>query len=241
MWPIGNKPNRSKAGLLTRDMVYFLKSFFTDSATRKTSAPTDFMAVMIVVLITLALLGISLPILRDFVLARLTSQSLEWLVSNRSNLVPWVDWLRIVFEVVLALFVSNQVFNDQLRNLFEKSLEKLKLNLTAAIEDSIKQDDARNRIKKALNEIIAFLYLPADLRSLPSDIPILFNASWVIYRGIRRGMPYLFMRLLALRVLGAFSGRLHGMAALFAFWGVLLTKVLRLYLDSPLLIKMTVR
>lgn len=143
----------------------------------------------------------------------------------------------MVFEVALALFVSNQVFNDQIRSLFERSLEKLKANLVSTIEESINRDDVRSNIKRAINELIVFLYLPADLRTLPSDIPILFNASWNIYHGIRLGIPRLFLQLIALRLLGAFSGKLHGTAALMAFWGVLLMKVLRLYLDSPALVK----
>jgi hypothetical protein len=215
--------------------VQIIKSFFSTSATNKTSGTTDFVAVLIVIFITLGLLGISFPLLRDFVLARIDTQSLNWITANKSKLIPWVDWLRIAFEVALALFVSNQVFNEQLQKLFERSLERLKANLTSTIEDSIKRDDARVRIKKAINEIIAFLYLPTNLRALPSDIPILFNASWNIYHGMRRGMPRLFLRLLALRVLGAFSGKLHATAALMAFWGVLLMKVLRLYLDAPIL------
>jgi len=122
-----------------------------------------------------------------------------------------------------------------LRAFFEVSLQRLKTNLTSMIENSVKQDDARVEIRKALSDIVVFMYLPTDLRALPSDIPILLNASTTIYSQLRRGIPFLFVRLIALRILGAFSGKLHGTAALIAFWGVLLMKVVKLYLDSPLL------
>jgi hypothetical protein len=86
-----------------------------------------------------------------------------------------------------------------------------------------------------LNEVFAFLYLRGDLRQLPSDIEILFEASQTMYIEVRYGLLYLFVRLLFLRMLGALSGRLHATAALMVFWGVLLMKILKLDLDSPLL------
>jgi hypothetical protein len=197
----------------------FLKSPFSTLTNDQISAITDVVAVLIVILVTVVLLGISFPPLRDPLLMRLDTQSLSWLVSNKSKLIPWVDWLRMVFEVALALFVSNQVFNEQLRAFFEKSLDRLKTNLTSMIENSVKNDDARIKIRNAINEMIAFIYLRPDLRSLPSDLPILFVASTTIYSEVRRGIPFLFARLVALRMLGAFAGKLHGTAALLAFGG----------------------
>jgi hypothetical protein len=214
----------------------FLKSPFSALQTDKAAAITEYVMVLLALLVTFVLIGISFPLLRDRALAALDARSLDWLTTNRSKLASWVEWSKIVFEVALALFISNQVFNEQLRAFFEASLQRLKTNLTSIIENSVKQDDARVEIRKALNDIVVFMYLPTDLRALPSDIPILLNASTTIYSQLRRGIPFLFVRLIALRVLGAFSGKLHGTAALMAFWGVLLMKVVKLYLDSPLLI-----
>jgi hypothetical protein len=213
-----------------------LTSTKSPSTDERIAASTNFVALLVAIFVTLVLIVISVPPMRDVFLTRLDSQSLNWLAVNRVKLIPWVDWLRIVFEVALALFVSNQVFNEQLRSFFENSLDKLKTNLTNWIEDSVERDETRAKIKRALDEIVAFMFLPTNIRELPSDVAILLAASTTIYSQVRRGIPFLFVRLLALRILGAFSGKLHGTAALLAFWGVLLTKVLKLYLEAQILL-----
>lgn len=77
--------------------------------------------------------------------------------------------------------------------------------------------------------------MPARIRDVPSDAKILFDASYTIYSEVRRAIPFLFIRLVGLRVLNAFSGKLHGTFALLAFWEVVVMKVARLYLDSTIL------
>jgi hypothetical protein len=171
--------------------------------------------------------------MRDWILIRFSEQRLSWLKTHRAELIAWIDWLRILFEVALALFVSNQVFNEQIKALFEKLLERLKSRLTSIIQKSIERDDARVKIQHAINEIITFVYLPSDLRSFPSDLLVMFQASRTIYNEIEHGIPFLIERVIGLKLLGAFAGRLHGTAALFAFLGVLFMKVAKIFFDSP--------
>lgn len=201
--------------------------------------PTDTIsigiAVILAILITLLFIVLGFPPLRDWLLSNTNIETRTWVSSNKSTLLAWIDWLRIVFEIALALFISNQVFNDPLRKWFERSLDTLRHKLTSKTEASIKGDDARVKIRKALNEVFAFMYLPGDIRQLPSDMKILSDASLSLYHELRYGILYLFLRLFFLRVLSAFSGKLHATAALIAFWAVLLMKVSKLYLDSPIL------
>ena len=150
-----------------------LRFFRSPLTNDQISATTEVVAIFVVIAITLALIVIGTPPIRDALLMRVSSQRRAWLIEHRSSLQPWLDWLRIVFEVSLALFVSNQVFNEQLRKFFENSLDRLKRILTTRIENSVERDDARVKIKQALDEIIAFMYLPATLRELPSDVEIL--------------------------------------------------------------------
>jgi len=63
-----------------------------------------------------------------------------------------------VFEIALALFISNQVFNEHIRTFFENSLDRLKRSLTLRIEKSVERDDARVKIKQAIQEMIVFMY-----------------------------------------------------------------------------------
>jgi hypothetical protein len=82
------------------------------------------------VLITVLLVVLGFPLLRDWLLTLIGDGKRGWLSSHKISLSAWVDWLRIVFEIALALFVSNQIFNDPLRRWFEKSLDKLRASLT---------------------------------------------------------------------------------------------------------------
>ena len=116
-----------------------------------------------------------------------------------------MEWSKIGFEVVLALFISIKFSMSNCERSLKHSLQRLKTNLTSVIENSVKQVDARVEIRKALNDVVVFMYPPTDLRALPSDIPILLNASITIYSQLRRGIPFRFVRLIALRILGAFQ------------------------------------
>jgi hypothetical protein len=211
---------------------------------RESQASTDEdapigMAVIAAVIITLVIVLLGFPSLRDWLLTLTTEETRAWLLTNKPKLAAWVDWLRIVFEVVLAIFISNQIFNDPLRKWFERSLDKLRNRLSVKIEKSIKGNDARVKIRNALNEVSAFIYLRGDLRQLPSDVKILYRSHRILSDQIRFGIWFLFLRLLFLKVLNAFSGKLHATAAVTAFWGVLLMKVIKLYLDSPILSSMS--
>lgn len=200
-----------------------------------TDSKSTGIAIVLAILFTLLFIALGFPLLRDWLLALTHHETRTWLFSNKPMVAAWVDWLRIVCEIVLALFVSNQVFNDPLRKWFEGSLNGLRVKLTSTLEKSIEENDARVIVRNALNEMFAFVYLRGNLRQLPDDIVILYKAQRSIERQITLGVWYLFLRLLFLRVLSAFSGKLDATAALMAFLGVLLMKIIKLYLESPVL------
>ncbi|HKG61316.1 MAG TPA: hypothetical protein VKB05_16260 [Pyrinomonadaceae bacterium] len=119
---------------------------------------TEAVTIFVVIAVTLTLIVIGVPPIRDGLLIRLSQQRRDWLITHKSNLIPWIDWCRIVFEIALALFISNQVFNEHIRTFFENSLDRLKRSLTLRIEKSVERDDARVKIKQAIQEMIVFMY-----------------------------------------------------------------------------------
>jgi hypothetical protein len=187
----------------------------------------------IVLLPVAVLLGLAFPVLRDLPLSALFSQeSRTWLYAHKPTLVAWAEWLRILFEVLLALIIGNQIFNARIRSYCEGQAKKWAVKVVADIEKSLQTDDTLRRLKTALTDLILFVAAPGGIRDLPGDLYHITKAMSALSDDVKARIPHYLYKLTMLKLLRRIAGGGYGLLAYRLFLLVLLMKVVKFYLDS---------
>lgn len=211
----------------------------------------DTVLLVLVILLTAGVLILGIPLIRDWVLDPvlgwvfdLTGYNLKkWLQdkAHKQLVSSWIDFIRIVCEVLLGLFVSNVVFNDSIRRTVEdwaKNLEKvLNENIPNKIQESIKFNNPLTRIRQYISDIYLYVFLTKSFKKIITDSYEVYIIINKLRDDIKFGFPFFLFRLLLLQVVllfaSLFNSRAYKLIAFGLFLVVLLTKVLKLYLDSP--------
>lgn len=184
-------------------------------------------------IVILLLLLIGMPPIRNWIILRRPYGELVWIKANRDQCVAWTDWSRVVLEILLGILISNQIFNEPFRKWYESFAPVLR-NVLEFLGRYFSDSDIK-RLKNDLLELWSFILLKKNLRQLPADLIQLGSILWRWMESMSSLLGSLFIRYALMNILFAFSGRFHATTACLIFIGILLTKVIKLYLDSPLL------
>jgi hypothetical protein len=185
----------------------------------------------VLLIVPLLLLALACcPPIRELVYTRLISaQNRNWLHTNKLSITQWTEFIRILAEVLLAVFVGGQVFNDSLRGYAREFLAVLQ----ELINESHKKHATalRGELQEKASDLKEWLYSEIRIIDIPKSLLQGYRKANALNKLLTGRSLYLHYSLLSLRLYQMLPGGLYGALAYECFLTILLMKCTKYYLD----------
>jgi hypothetical protein len=179
------------------------------------------------------ILLLAFPLLRDWLIRVAAHGTPTWSRQGRTEFVMWVEWVRIVFEVVLGVSFSSLLFNKGLQDWSRMYAEKAHQWLLASADDAIKKDPTKEMYHGLRKDLAIVLFgTPIKEYSLV-ELWTVLKQGYELQQHIKHNGLRILATIFWAWLLRSFAGGFHGMIAAIAFLGVLTTKALKQMADSP--------
>lgn len=205
----------------------FIKYIIPETTIATTPLPPKWTGILAVPLIVFALL--CCPPVMHWIYPQLFPVDLHEAQAFRTQFLPWTEFTRIISEVLLAVFVGGQVFNDAVRNSIKRTLERLQELLDTSTNEQ--RAELARRANNALDVLEDWLFGRTGVRHKIRRSWDAYNAIIAFRNVVWRDVKWLYLRLITIRIYYLFPGGMYGLLAYVFFFLILLSKCFKFYLD----------
>jgi nitrogen fixation/metabolism regulation signal transduction histidine kinase len=183
-----------------------------NAALPKPTRPLAGVAIAVVCFSLLILIAI-IPPVRDWLIGCLTDETRKGISANKPYIVGWIEFVRVLFEVLVGLCIGNVIFNKGIQTWYEQFTDQVTRQIKVLHDAAVagEKDPEKRHMMNVVIDVIA------------NGIA---HAAPVITPGIVRTVQYRILELLT------HYGLLVISASIF-FLGSLLMKAAKLWIESP--------
>jgi hypothetical protein len=194
------------------------------------------LAIALTVLSILLLLCLALscaPPLRNYLCEYVLDK--EYWRANKQYWVPWIEFTRILSEMLLAVTVGSALYASSLISWVKRTAESTQAKREAELEGW--HVELENSMKEDAKEYVKLFQASRTWQGWRSAFQTFFRMGVLalrLNRNITRGIPALYRRLILFGLYSNFPGGLYGLFSYLLVLVILFTKVFKFYLDCPI-------